>query len=258
VDSKTLPVWIGWDPSELRAVVVATHSARATSGGVLDLRRLALSELQARGLYRRETTMKAGSLWDVISGAPMTTGHAIGRFFVPFLAGYTGWAVFMDGDVLVRSDLRTLFALADPQYAVQVVQHAAGAQGGFLKKDKQIQTVYPRKNWSSVMLFNCAHPAHTRLTLDHLNMLPGRDLHRFCWLEDSEIGELPAGWNYLVGVSPSLPAADVHLAHFTLGIPEQPEGMRFALEWWERAKQVGYSPRSTIVQQIVENRPEAP
>jgi hypothetical protein len=80
-----------------------------------------------------------------------------------------------------------------------------------------IQTAYERKNWSSVMLFNCDHPANRRLTIEDVNGRPGRDLHAFYWLHDSEIGELPPTWNWLVNVTPK-PVAP-KLAHFTNGGP---------------------------------------
>ena len=83
--------------------------------------------------------------------------------------------------------------------------------------DNQIQTFYARKNWSSIVLWNCAHPSNRKFSLQALNTWPGRDLHAFKWLEDSEIGELPKEWNHLVGIDN--PNAPIKLAHFTLGGP---------------------------------------
>ena len=84
--------------------------------------------------------------------------------------------------------------------------------------DGQIQTFYARKNWSSVVLWNLDHPGNKRLTLEHLNTKPGRDLHAFKWLSDDEIGELPVEWNWLVGVYE--PNDQAKLLHFTLGVPD--------------------------------------
>jgi hypothetical protein len=110
------------------------------------------------------------------------------------------------------------------------VKHDHQPQSG-MKMDGQIQTSYARKNWSSVCAFNCDHPANKALTFNLVNSVPGRDLHRFCWLKDGEIGELPAEWNWLVGHSD--PAVDPALVHFTDGIPTMPgyEDCAFADEW---------------------------
>lgn len=234
-----MTVFLGWSPNEMVAANVADYSLRATSGMDLDVRRLALLQLRAQKLYTRPTEYRYdGTLWDVISDAPMTTEHAISRFLVPHLMNYQGWALFVDGDVLFRADVRELFALADPQYAVQVVKHPP-LYSQAPKKAGMPQTVYARKNWSSVILWNCGHPAHRDLT-PAVNVATGRDLHRFGWLEDDQIGPLPPSWNHLVGVSPLLD--DVHLAHFTLGVPTLPghESDPFAEEWFRRARQAGY------------------
>jgi hypothetical protein len=104
---------------------------------------------------------------------------------------------------------------ADPDKAVMVVKH--NHYGSGLKMAGMQQTAYQRKNWSSVMLFNCEHPANKRLSLRDVNERPGRDLHAFYWLHDSEIGDLPEQYNWLVGVQekPESPK----IAHYTLGGP---------------------------------------
>lgn len=239
-------VFIGWDAAEMQAHLVAQWSMKLCASQGLDIHRLAMSHLQASGLYTRETSVRQTEggpvLWDKQSDAPMTTGHAIARFFVPHLCHHEGWALFTDGDILVRSDLARLFALADPQYAVMVVKHPPLLEEG-QKKAGQPQLAYIRKNWSSVMLWNCGHPANARrLTLDTLNMWPGRDLHRFLWLDNDQIGELPAEWNHLVGVSPDVRDEEIAIAHYTLGSPnvEGHDQDRFAADWFRIAKAAGY------------------
>lgn len=145
----------------------------------------------------------------------MATEFAISRFCVPFLQ-HNGWALFVDCDIVCLADIRELFALADDRYAVMVVKHKQES-GPETKMDGQAQTYYSRKNWSSVMLFNCGHPSHERLSQEDLNTWPGRDLHAFNWLEDEVIGELPAEWNWLVNVEPDMERPKI--AHFTLGGP---------------------------------------
>jgi lipopolysaccharide biosynthesis glycosyltransferase len=146
----------------------------------------------------------------------MATEFAISRFTVPFLAR-KGWALFLDCDVICLEDINNLFALADPKYAIMCVKHNQES-GAATKMDGQVQLFYARKNWSSVMLWNCNHPANKRFKKEHLNSWPGRDLHAFKWLDDSEIGELPQKWNWLVHVTPGKPKLE-GIWHYTLGGP---------------------------------------
>lgn len=222
-------VWLGFDPRESAAFAVARQSIRRRTALPLPIYGLVLSDLRTRGLYTRPTSIRDGRLWDDISDAPCSTEFSISRFLTPILA-QRGWAVFMDCDVLCRANIRELFELADPTKAVQVVKHDY-RPAATTKMDGQVQTTYPKKNWSSVVLWNCEHPANRALTVDVINTLPGRDLHRFCWLDEEEIGELPVEWNYLVGHSV---CDDPKLLHFTSGIPSMPgyETCEYADEWW--------------------------
>jgi lipopolysaccharide biosynthesis glycosyltransferase len=171
--------------------------------------------LRAQGLYWRKHETREGQLWDAISEAPMSTEFAISRFLVPHLAR-EGWALFLDADMLALSDLAQLFAMANDRFAVMCVKHEYAPQDS-IKMDGQRQTIYPRKNWSSLVLWNCDHPANKRLTASLINSLPGRDLHRFFWLDDDEIGSLDPSWNYLVGHSDL--AIKPRIVHFTEGGP---------------------------------------
>lgn len=226
-------IWIGFDPREAAAFAVARSSIARRLTQQLRINGLVLEDLRDRGLYRRavETRVVGGRriMWDPISDAPMATEHAIARFLVPALAG-TGWALFLDGDVLARDNLVRLFEQLDPRKAVCCVQHEHRAAVG-IKMDGQLQTAYPRKNWSSVMAFNCDHPANRALTLDLVNSAPGRDLHRFCWLQDDDIGALEPGWNWLVGHADW--RIEPKIAHFTDGVPDMPgyEDQPYADEW---------------------------
>ncbi len=228
-------IYLGWDARETDAYDVAVASLHAQSLVCPKITPVIAEPLRERGLYTRKETFKRGLRWDKISDAPMSTEHAITRFLTPLLAK-TGLALFMDADVLVRRDIGKLFALADPQYAVQVVKHRhvgrdGAAIGADVKMDGQHQDSYPMKNWSSVVLWNVEHPANQALTLEMVNTVPGRDLHRFCWLEPEQIGALPATWNHLVGIDAPNPEATI--AHFTMGIPSMRgyANCEFAGEW---------------------------
>ena len=222
-------VWIGYTPREADGFAVARASLRRHASEPVLVMALNLHGLRAAGLYRRPTSFRERLLWDDISEAPMATEFACSRFLVPHLA-VNGWALFMDCDVLVRRDICDLFALADPSKAVMCVKHEHKPAEG-AKMDGQAQTRYARKNWSSLVLYNCDHSANRALTVDLVNSVPGRDLHRFCWLDDDLIGELPVEWNWLAGVS--APCEDPAIVHYTLGVPSMPgcEDAPFASEW---------------------------
>lgn len=227
-------IWIGFDPREAAAFAVARRSATRFLTQRIPVCGLVLDELKESGLYRRPTEHRAAAadrpiMWDVISDAPMSTEHANARFLVPAIA-LSGWALFMDGDVLVRSNLARLFHSLDPAKALYCVKHNYAPQNT-VKMDGQTQTAYSRKNWSSFMVFNVDHPANRKLTPELVNTVPGRDLHRFCWLEDDQIGELGVEWNWLVRHSPKIDSPKV--VHFTEGCPDMRgyEKDPYADEW---------------------------
>jgi hypothetical protein len=205
-------IYMGHDPREQIAYDVAEKSIRYRTRDVL-INPLKLGQLS---MLTRPVERKDGKLWCPISRAPMATEFAISRFCVPFLQS-SGWALFVDCDILCLSDIAELFALADDRYAVQVVKHKHES-GAAVKMDDQAQTYYARKNWSSVILWNCGHPGHQALTQHVLNNWPGRDLHAFQWLKDQDIGTLPQHWNWLVNVTPGEPEAK-GILHYTLGGP---------------------------------------
>ena len=230
INSPATSVWIGYDPRQSTAFAIAKYSLKKYQRHI-PIMGLVLDELREQGLYRRPTSRKNCRLWDDISEAPMATEFSISRFLVPHLAKI-GYALFCDCDVMFMTNVARIFDKLENGKAVYCVKHKHDP-GEQLKMDNQIQTKYFRKNWSSVMLFNCDHPSNKKLTLDLVNTLPGRDLHRFCWLEDDEIGELPPEWNYLVGSS-YLDENQIHaIVHFTNGLPDIKgyEDQEYAKEW---------------------------
>jgi lipopolysaccharide biosynthesis glycosyltransferase len=226
-----LRVYIGHDEREQQAFDVAKKTAEQFHCEVVPLEE---SRLRMAGMLWRPVDHRGG-MYDFNSSAAQATSFAITRFFVPLLA-HSGWCLFVDSDVLFLRDPHVLLAYADESKAVQVVQHTPQDVGG-KKMHGQIQAPYHRKLWSSVMLWNATHPANHRLNLSMLNQWPGRDLHRFGWLADDEIGSLPPDWNYLVGMeNPEM--GDPSLLHFTLGVPSTPgyENSEFADVWREAAR----------------------
>jgi lipopolysaccharide biosynthesis glycosyltransferase len=229
-------LFIGYDPREDLAYKVCAHSVKARASVPLTVQPIKLDEMRAKGLYTRPTEQRGHQLWDVLSDAPMSTEFAISRFLVPHLSK-TQWAVFCDCDFLWLDDIAKLFALADERYAVMCVQHNH-APPEKEKMNGQAQVHYARKNWSSLMLWNCKHPANAALTPKVLNTVPGRDLHRFFWLKDDEIGALPWGWNWLEGHSD--PNVKPHAVHYTRGGPwfDHMKNCAYAAEWLQEARAV--------------------
>lgn len=164
------------------------------------------SALQLLKLYNREPSPTE------------STEFSITRFLTPFLAGYAGWVLFVDNDIVALESLDSLFSLADDRYAVMCVKHDYKTSSQ-TKLDGQIQTNYPRKNWSSVILWNLNHPKNRLLTPELVNHVSPMYLHRFMWLEDHEIGELPHQWNWLVGWHDERSGVKPSLLHFTEGGP---------------------------------------
>lgn len=238
--AKPKSIWIGYDPREATAFAIAHYSIRMFDR-YTPIRGVVLEQLRKAGLYTRETRERVNGdgrteLIDVLSiteeyDGRISTEHANARFMVPFLCKH-GWALFCDCDVMFLDNPEKLFALADETKAIMVVHHDH-APTETVKMDGRVQTRYARKNQSSVMLINCDHPAHRKLTLAGVNRRPGRDLHRFYWLDDRDIGELPPEWNYLVGVSQLPDGVVPKLVHFTRGLPDMAgyEHQDYADEW---------------------------
>ena len=224
-------IWLGYDSREVDAFVVAVESLKRHNSENIRAKGILLHDQINLENYYRPYRKIQNTLFDEISQAAMSTEFALTRFLTPLLA-QTGWALFCDCDVLFRSEISELFNSADQRYAVQVVKHQH-TPAETTKMDNQIQQPYPRKNWSSVMLFNCDHPSNKKLTLDLINSKRGRDLHAFCWLEDDEIGELNLEWNYLEGYSTE--TIDPKIVHFTLGTPLMPghKDSQHSAEWME-------------------------
>lgn len=231
-----MQIFVGYDPREVDAFAVCRSTINKNLTLPIPVYGLVLDDVRKAGLYTRPTETRINSdghrqLWDVISDAPMATQFSNSRFLIREL-GKTGLILFMDCDMLVRGNLCRLFQWIERQEskAVWCVKH--NHTGGLsTKMDGQVQTHYSRKNWSSVFVLDAEHPSNRKLTVDLINSVPGRDLHRFCWLEDSDIGELGPEWNYLVGHTPEI--INPQIVHFTLGIPSMPgyENCEYADEW---------------------------
>ncbi len=196
-----IPIFIGYDPREAIAYHVCTNSIIRQSSQPVSITPLALNVL--KGYEEKHTD---GSNHFIYS-----------RFLVPHLMNYQGWAIFIDGDMLLRDDIVKLWEQRDEEKAVMVVKHNYKTRMttkylGAKNED------YPCKNWSSVILWNCAHNKNKILTPEFIQNATGAQLHRFTWLDEpTEVGQLPIEWNWLPDEFGANPNAK--LLHYTLGTP---------------------------------------
>lgn len=202
-----MKVYIGYDSREDLAYQVSSHSIKSQSNKTT-VTPLKLSELRSRGLYTRGED-KLGS-----------TEFTFSRFLVPILNNYQGWALFCDCDILFLRPIDELFALTDDKFAVMCVQHDYQPKNKS-KMDGKIQSIYPRKNWSSLVLWNCGHPSNKKITSELINdpETTGKYLHRFSWLDDKEIGSINHEWNWLVGWYEEPKDGKPKAIHYTEGGP---------------------------------------
>lgn len=200
-----MKIFVGYDTREDIAYQVCKHSIISKQPEA-DVRPLKQQELRDAGWYTRPVDKLA------------STEFTFTRFLIPELTNFEGWALFMDCDMILTTDIKKLFDQADDKYAVMCVHHDYKVQEG-VKMDGQKQTIYPRKNWSSVVLWNCGHPSNKVVTTDLINdpETTGKYMHRFSWLKDEEVGELDHTWNYLVGVYNDYEKPN--LIHYTEGGP---------------------------------------
>jgi hypothetical protein len=217
--NATLPIFVGFDPAESIAwhtmvASIYTHSSVPISITPLNLRNL-------QGLYTRPRD------------ARQSNEFSYTRFLVPYLREYEGWAIYFDCDMMLRKDIKGIFESVrhDPGKAVYVVKH------DYVPRTKEkylgnVQYTYPRKNWSSVILWDCGHDANRSLEPQLINSATPEFLHRFMWLKDEQIGGLDISWNWLVGEYDES-IEDVANVHWTLGGPYFREyyGCQYTEEW---------------------------
>ena len=199
-ENKKVKIYIGFDQREAIAYHTFVQSLIDHASIPLDITPLAVKTLKG---YEEKHEDKSNDF-------------VYSRFLTPFLNDFKGWAIFVDGDMICQEDIKELLDLRDASKALQVVKHDYKTKSN-QKYLGNINQDYPRKNWSSVILWNCTHTKHKILTPDFIANQTGKYLHRFSWLEDEEIGELPKEWNWLATEYPKNEQANI--IHYTLGTP---------------------------------------
>jgi lipopolysaccharide biosynthesis glycosyltransferase len=221
---KPLRIFIGWDSREDIAYQVCKQSILDTASVPVEIVPLKQKDLIRKGLYSRPTDTLA------------STEFTFTRLLLPELCNFQGWALFIDCDVVLKTDIKELFDQVDDQYAVMCAQHDYTPKEG-TKMDGKQQLPYPRKNWSSMMLVNCGHTSNKIVTKEFVNdpEKTGAFLHRFSWLHDSELGKISHTWNWLVGWYSQPTNGIPDLIHYTNGGPwfEEYQDCEYAVDWYK-------------------------
>ena len=220
-------IFIGYDSREDIAYQVCKQSLIDTCSKPheLDIVPIKLQDVKEQGIYTRE---------DDILGS---TEFTFSRFLVPYLADYNGWALFIDCDFLFLRDVIELFNCTHnaSKYALMCAKHTYTPKNK-TKMDGKKQFNYPRKNWSSCILWNCNHPSNKHITPELINnpSITGEYLHRFRWLPDSEIGTISHEWNWLVNWYQEPIDGSPKALHYTEGGPwfKEYDRCEYAIDWY--------------------------
>lgn len=219
-------IYVGWDSREDIAYQACKASILKHTNKTINIVPIKQNVLRDNKLYNRSVDLLA------------STEFTLTRFLVPQLNNWNGWALYIDCDFIFLEDVQKLFDLAKDKYAVMCVQHDY-APTSKRKMDGQQQHIYPRKNWSSAILFNCSHPAHKQIDVND-ETKDGKWFHRFGWLDDSEIGKISHEWNWLVGWYKEPADGNPKALHYTQGGP-----------WLEEYKNCEYSKEFKKITKII-------
>jgi len=238
---KPFKIFIGWDSREDIAYQVCKKSILDTATVPVEIIPLKQKVLKSEGVYWREKDKLA------------STEFTFTRFLVPTLQDFMGWALFIDCDFVALEDVKKLFDQRNDKYAVMCAHHDYTPKEG-TKMDGEKQTVYPRKNWSSMMLINCAHPSNAKLSAEFVNNpeIDGKYLHRFSWLKDNEIGKLSHEWNWLVGWYKEPTDGKPKFLHYTEGGPwfDNYKNCEYSSEWYQMQSKMYATKVNELTQEI--------
>ena len=215
-----IKIFIGYDPVESVAWHTMAASIYRQSSRPVAIVPVNLANL--KGIFNRPRDPK------------QSNEFSFSRFLVPYLCKYEGQGIFFDCDQMLRTDVAEILSVMDeqPGKAVYVVKHTYEPRDD-VKYLNTVQYKYPRKNWSSVVLWNCGHEKNRVVTPQYINTVEALALHRFTWLDDGEIGNLDIKWNWLVGEYDD-PPEDVKNVHWTIGGPyfHEYQNTNFSNEWF--------------------------
>jgi len=223
---NVLNVYIGYDEVEIVAYHTLSQSIIKHASGPIRISPICSKHF--RKFFNRPRDKK------------QSNDFSFTRFLVPYLNNYDGYAIFMDCDMMLKTDIFEVFNEIDPHSAISVVQHDY-TPSDTVKYLNKVQYAYPRKNWSSFVVWNCSHEKNRKLTPNFIESASGLELHRFTWLKDTEIGNLDVSWNWLVGDYIN-PPEDVKNVHWTIGGPyfKEYSDVDYSDEWLEINKETNF------------------
>ena len=219
---ERVKIFIGYDPKEAIAFHTLTQSIINRTTIPFEIVPLCLSNLP---MYKREIDTR------------QSNEFSFTRFLVPYLSEYKGVSIYFDCDMMLRTDIAEVLQEVDDK-PVYLVKHNYTSKSKYKYLGTK-QYNYPRKNWSSFVVWNCGHKSNKIVTDSFVNTASAAELHQFKFLKDNEIGELDVRWNWLVGEYNNAPK-DVKNVHWTLGGPyfEKYKNVEFANEWTTMLKKI--------------------
>lgn len=203
-------VYVGWDCRDPRALDVCLFSIQRHASDLVEI----------VSLKPKSVTALCGPDPD-----PQRAKQALARYLVPALNSFEGWAAFVSSDVLFQADIYDLWKHRDPRYAVMGVPATeSDAPGAPLR--------------SSLLLWNCGHPANRSLTPEMVASQEAETLAEFGWLQRNMIGALPSAWCWREGASdPDLAPKAIEFAPRKPWISEE-DLCRYADRWQDEAERI--------------------
>ena len=212
-------VFIGWDPAQQEAAEVCKYTLMKHSTIPLQV-----------GFIRLKDMLEQKLIWSEDTEA--TTETTLTRFLVPHLSQYQGWSLYVDPDFVFLGDVREIFQSMEARYACSVVKLQYKPTQD-TRLDGRPQAHYPRKCWSSMILYNCSHGKCKSLTPEFINQSKPNFLHRFDWLAGNEISGMNPEWQVIPGHADSaLKDKDIRALHFTEGGPWHPDCRSIKYGWY--------------------------
>jgi len=148
--------------------------------------------------------------------ANQSTEFTYSRFLIPYLENYEGFSIFLDDDILFDGSILPMFYFMNPDDAVACIQYDFDKYVD-TKFNGEKNVSYPKKLWSSLMIFNNGHEDCKKLTPEIVNTESGKYLHQFEWTD--KISEIPEWFVFTEGHDTEETKWRPLAVHYTRGGP---------------------------------------